>query len=69
MKVTIELSEERATTLRETARRIGVTLEELASAALSDALDHSKEDFLEAAKKYVLEKNEELYRRLAQGPR
>jgi len=68
MKVTIELSEERATTLRETARRIGVTLEELAGAALSDALDHSKEDFLEAAE-YVLKKNEQLFRRLAQGPR
>ena len=64
MKVTIELSEERATTLRETARRIGVTPEALATAALSDALDHSKEDFLKAAE-YVLKKNEELYRRLS----
>ena len=64
MRITIDISEERATTLRETARQIGVTPEELASAALSDALDHSKEDFLKAAE-YVLKKNEELYRRLS----
>ena len=64
MRITIELSEERATTIRETARQIGVTPEELASAALSDALDHSKEDFVKAAE-YVLKKNKELYRRLA----
>ena len=64
MRITIELSEERATTLFETARRIGVTTEELASAALSDALDHSGEDFLKAAE-YILGKYEDLYRRLS----
>jgi len=67
MRISIELSKEEANALLEAAERLGVSPEELASAALSDALDHSKEDFLKAAE-YVLKKNEELFRRLSRGP-
>jgi len=63
----IELSKDEADALSEAAERLGVSPEELASAALSDALDHSKQDFLKAAE-YVLKKNEELLRRLGRRP-
>ena len=62
--MTIDLSDELSNRLRETAARIGVSPEALAQAGLTDWLGRPHEDFLAAAR-YVLEKNQELYRRLA----
>jgi hypothetical protein len=62
--ILIPLSEEHLEQLRELARRVNVTPEELARAGLEDWLRRPREDFLQAAR-HVLEKNAELYRRLA----
>jgi len=62
--VTIPISEELGDRLRDAAGRIGVSPEELARAGLEDWLSRPRADFLDAAR-YVLEKNKELYRRLA----
>jgi predicted transcriptional regulator len=62
--ITIPLSDERMERLRQMAQRAGVSPEELARAGLEDWLRQPREDFVQAAP-YVLEKNAELYRRLA----
>jgi antitoxin FitA len=62
--LTIALSDELTIRLRETAERIGVSPEELAQASIADWVGRPREDFIAAAR-YVLEKNRELYRRLA----
>jgi hypothetical protein len=62
--ITVPLSEERFEQLHEMARRAGVSPEELARAGLEDWLRQPREDFARAAR-YVLEKNADLYRRLA----
>ena len=64
MKLAIELTEEQAERLREGATRLGVEPEQLALAAVSDLIASEGPDF-DAAARRVLEKNEELYRRLA----
>ena len=63
-EITVTLSEERLQQLREVALRAGVPPEELARASLEDWLRQPRADFAAAAR-YVLEKNAELYRRLA----
>ena len=63
-EITVPLSEQSAQQLRELAERTGVRPEELARASLEDWLRQPREDFVAAAR-YVLEKNAELYRRLA----
>jgi hypothetical protein len=50
--------------LQEEARRLGVTAERLAGAAIADLFAREQDDFESVAAK-VLEKNRELYRRLA----
>ena len=50
--------------LREEADRLGVAPEELAAAAVIDLLYYEADDF-HAAADYVLQKNRELYPRLA----
>ena len=62
--ITIELTEERMRRLRETAARLGLSPEELARAGVEELLARADAEFGEAARR-VLEKNEELYRRLA----
>ncbi len=62
--ITVQLSEERLEQLRQLAQRSGVSPEELARAGLEDWLRQPREDFAQAAR-YVLQKNAELYRRLA----
>jgi len=62
--ITVPLPEERLEQLRELARRVSVPPEELARAGLEDWLRQPRADFLHAAH-YVLQKNAELYRRLA----
>jgi hypothetical protein len=64
MKVTIDLSPAQAERLRQEAERLGVRPEDLARAAVADLLAARDDDF-EAAAKRVLQKNQELYRRLA----
>jgi hypothetical protein len=64
MKVSIELSDADAERLQGEAGRLGVTVERLAGAAVSDLLAREESDFVGAAQR-VLEKNRELYRRLA----
>jgi len=62
--LTIPISDDISRRLQEIAAREGVTSEDLARAGLEDWLTRPRSDFLEAAR-YVLEKNRELYRRLA----
>ena len=64
MKLSIELSVAEAERLRQEATRLGVTAERLAHAAVSDLLAREHDEF-EAAARRVVEKNRELYRRLA----
>jgi hypothetical protein len=62
--ITIPLADERMERLRTLAQQVGVSAEELARATLEEWLQHPRDDFVRAAR-YVLEKNKELYRRLA----
>ena len=64
MKVSVELSPADTERLQNKASRLGVTPERLAQAAISDLLARERDDF-EAAAKRVLEKNRDLYQRLA----
>jgi hypothetical protein len=63
MKIAVELSAEEAALLNQTATGLGIEAEELARATLCDALRGDENEFRSAAK-HVLEKNQELYRRL-----
>lgn len=60
----IPISEERYAQIRDLASKVKVSPEELARAGLEDWLRQPREDFVEAAQ-LVLQKNAELYRRLA----
>lgn len=64
MQIAVELSADEAELLVSTAVRLGVQPEELARVTLTDALSQDKDDFHKAAQ-YVLEKNRNLYQRLA----
>jgi hypothetical protein len=64
MKLSIDLSPAQADRLRLEAERLGLTPEDLARAAIADLLATTGEDFKVAADR-VLNKNAELYRRLA----
>jgi len=61
---TIELPEEQARRLHELAQEAGVSPERLLRAGLEEWLGRPDTKFAEAAE-YVLNKNRELYRRLA----
>jgi antitoxin FitA len=61
---TIMLPEDRAERLRELAREAGISPEELLRVGIEEWLDRPIRNFSDAAA-YVLEKNRELYRRLA----
>ena len=62
--IAIELSDQQAIALSETARRLHVSESELAAAAVRDLVARQSADFQSAAD-LVLSKNQELYRRLA----
>lgn len=62
--ITITLPEERLLKLKEMADSLGVTSEELVRLSIDDLLTRPDRAFEEATRK-VLEKNAELYRRLA----
>ena len=62
--ITIAIPDERLTQLQETARRLGVTPEDLVRAGIEEVLAQP-DDTVQKALEYVLQKNAELYRRLA----
>lgn len=62
--ITISLPEERLKALRERAVRLGVPAEALIRASIDELLSEP-DSTLEAAMHRVIEKNDELYRRLA----
>ncbi|NUQ65734.1 MAG: DNA-binding protein [Pirellulales bacterium] len=64
MSITIDLNDEQSRRLEQRARELGVDPNDLARAAVNDLLSRPADDFDRAAK-YVLEKNQELYRRLS----
>ena len=64
MTVTFQLPADAERKLTEAAQRLNVPVAELAAAAVRDLLTQPAEDFAQAAQ-HVLEKNRELYRRLA----
>ncbi len=64
MKLAIELPPTQADKLRAEAKRLGLSPEDLARAALSDLLSAPDAEFQKVARR-VLTKNEDLYKRLA----
>ena len=62
--ITISLPEARAQKLNEIANRFSVDPEELVRVSIEELLARPQEDFRQALE-YVLQKNAELYRRLA----
>ena len=64
MKLAFELPPAQADKLRDEAQRLGLAPEELARAALADLLGTPDAAFRAAAAR-ILQKNQELYRRLA----
>ncbi len=64
MKLALELPAAQADMLQREAKRLGVSPEDLARAALADLLAAPDPEFREASAR-VLAKNQELYRRLA----
>jgi len=64
MKVAFDLPPAQAEKLKQEASRLGLSPDDLARAALADLLAGHDDDFRAAADR-VLERNRELYRRLA----
>jgi hypothetical protein len=64
MVLPVELTDSQLESLRQRARALGISPEQLAAAAVADLVSKPAEDFERAAAR-VLSKNAELYRRLA----
>ena len=64
MKLAIELPPAQADKLRAEAQRLGLSVEDLARAALADLLSTPDAEFQDVANR-ILTKNRELYKRLA----
>jgi hypothetical protein len=64
MKLSIDLNDVQIGLLRQAAAKLGVPVEDLARAAVSDLLIGEDDKFAETARR-VLEKNKELYKRLS----
>ena len=62
--ITIQVSDDRFQKQGELAESLGITREQLVQANVEDMLAQPKEEFRQALR-HVLEKNEELYKRLA----
>ncbi|MBD2385353.1 ribbon-helix-helix protein, CopG family [Cylindrospermum sp. FACHB-282] len=62
--ITINIADEQLQKLQAMAQESGISAEELLRASIENWLNHSNNDFVQAAS-YVLKKNTELYRRLA----
>ena len=63
-EIRISLADEQMAQLREVAERYGIAPEEIARLSLEDLLSRSDES-IQAQIDYVIEKNKELYQRLA----
>ncbi len=64
MKITVDITAEQERQLRDVASRLNIAVHELAAAAVRDLLAHGSADFDRVASR-VINKNSELYRRLA----
>jgi hypothetical protein len=64
MQLPVELTDAQLESLRDRAKSLGISPEQLAAAAVADLVERPADDFERAASK-VLSKNAELYRRLA----
>lgn len=64
MRISVELPDAQMRRLEETARRLKVSPEALAAAALQDMVGQDDKDFAKVAD-FVIKKNAELLRRLA----
>ncbi len=62
--ITIEISDERLLLLQKTATNLGVTIEELMLLGVEELVNKQESSF-KSAMNYVLNKNAELYHRLA----
>ena len=65
MSIVLQLDEEQSRRLEAKASELKVDPQELAKAAINDLVSRPAADF-ERAARFVLEKNQELYRRLSQ---
>ncbi len=63
--LTVSLPEQQLQRLREMAESLNLSLEELVRASLEMLLVTGTDEAFEKALEYVLQKNEELYRRLS----
>lgn len=64
MVLPVELTESQLESLRQRAKALGISPEQLAAAAVADLVAQPADDFARAAAR-VMSKNTELYRRLA----
>jgi predicted transcriptional regulator len=64
MTLSIQLPDDAERRLREVAKRLNIPVDQLAAAAVRDFVTQPAADFEQAANR-VLDKNRELYRRLA----
>jgi len=64
MVLPVELTESQLESLRQRAKALGISPEQLAAAAVADLVAQPEDDFARAAAR-VMSKNAELYRRLA----
>jgi pyrroloquinoline quinone (PQQ) biosynthesis protein C len=64
MLLPVELTESQIESLRQRAKTLGISPEQLAAAAVADLVSQPADDFRDAAAR-ILTKNSELYRRLA----
>lgn len=64
MPISLQLDDEASQRLEKVARELKVDASELAKAAINDLISRPADDF-DRAVSYVLDKNRELYRRLA----
>ena len=62
--ITVTLSEDRVQRLTELAQRFNISKEELLRVSFEEFVSRPQEDFQKALE-YVLEKNKELYKKLA----
>jgi hypothetical protein len=62
--ITINITEQQLQKLQSLAQKLGMSTEELLSASVEDLLNSHQNEFNQAAS-YVLQKNAELYQRLA----
>jgi hypothetical protein len=63
-KITVEIDDNKAAILADKAKKFGLLPEQFVSASIEDLISRPEPDFEEAMRK-VLDKNRELYERLA----